>query len=123
MRFLPFLAALLLAGCASHGFDGFDRFDRFDRSHGSWLDDVGKRPSPPTPMSDAQAAQLSGQAARLQAQAEAIRIELAREKDRTVRVQQYRALNRIGDELRPVERKLEDADRPSRTTTVQPSGG
>lgn len=127
MRITLFITTVLLAGCASQG--GPDRFDAvlahpwFDgshRTHGSWLDQVGRRPHPPTPMSDAQALALSGRAARLQAQAEAIRVELARETERTVRVEHYRTLRRIGDELRPVERQLEDAGRASRATTIQP---
>ncbi len=127
MRITPFIATILLAGCASQGaIDRFDAvleqpwFDGSERSYGSWLDQIGRRPQPATPMSDAQAAALSGQAASLQAQAQALRVELARETDRTVRVKHYRALRRIGDELRPLERQLQNAGRASRTTVIQP---
>ncbi len=128
MRTSLLLATILLAGCAvpdtSPRLDrvlNLDLFSGFDRSIGA-LQDVGKRPDPPTRLSDAQAGDLTGQAALLRGRAEAIRAKLAHENDRRARFEHYQALRRIGDELRPLERTLENAGRPSRPTTVQRAG-
>ena len=129
-RFTPLIATIVLAGCASHvSGDRLDAlleqpwFEGSHRTYGSWLQDLGKRPDPPVPMSDAQAREFSGQSQQLRAQAEAIRVELAREPDRLARVKHYRALRRIGDVLRPIERQLDNAGRLARTTPLQAGGG
>jgi hypothetical protein len=95
-----------LAGCASHG---------------TWLDRIGERPTPPRIMSDAQAIALQDETARLRLQAESVRLQLGAEGDRHRRFSHYRDLQQIRDRLAPLERSLFEADRPSRHPSTQPA--
>jgi hypothetical protein len=106
MKLFLALAPLLLAGCASYG---------------SWLDEIGKPPRPPVAMDEAQAQQLSQEAAQLRSRAEAMRAQLARETDRRERFRHYEALRRLGDDLVPLERALLDAGKPVRATSAPPA--
>ncbi len=105
-KIFPVLAAILLAGCASQPF-----VEIANRSHGSWLDDVGKRPNPPLEMSNEEAVVLSAETLRLRGQADSIRTRLAAEADRRQRFRYYEQLRRIGDDLRPLEAQLRNAGR------------
>ncbi len=96
MKLVASVAVLMLSGCMSYG---------------SWLDQIGKLPNPPRPMSNEQAARLGGEAAGLRGRAEAVRVRLAGEADRRQRVRYYEELRRIGDQLRPLEAQLRDAGR------------
>src|SRR5437868_2481743 len=98
-RAFPLLAAVLVAGCAA-------------MSNGSWLDHVGQRPNPPVAMSDEQAQALTQEVARLQAQAQALRVQLAAEPDRLRRLDILSELRRLGDRSRPLEDGLRNAGRP-----------
>lgn len=98
MKMVVLMAATLLAGCAA--------------SHGSWLDDMGRLPKPPVAISDAEAQSLTAQVLALRVQAEALRAQLANEKDRVQRIRAYTALRKIGDELRPLELRLAESGRP-----------
>jgi hypothetical protein len=90
MKLLLILPAVLLAGCSAMA----------DRSYGSWLDRMGTEPAVPM------TAEAAEQSARLRAQAEVIRAQLAVEKDRVRRIAYYRQLRDIGEELRAVERVI-----------------
>jgi hypothetical protein len=100
------LALSGLAGCASHG---------------AWLDRIGERPNPPRVMNDSQAMALLEETARLRAQAESVRLQLAAEGDRQRRFIHYRELQQIRDRLAPLEQSLFEADRPSRQPVAQPA--
>jgi hypothetical protein len=100
MKFVLYLPAVLLAGCAVSG---------------SWLDRVGVPPHPPVAMSDEQASALRGEARDLRTREEAIRVALATEKDRKQRLRHYEELRRIGDQVVPIERQLLDAGRAPRS--------
>jgi hypothetical protein len=108
MKVIAGFAVMLLAGCASHG---------------SWLDAVGKPPQPPAVMSDETAAATAGQAAQLRVRAELVRARLARETDRRERIRDYRELEDIGGNLRPLERSLEEAGRSTVTGKVPAAPG
>jgi hypothetical protein len=100
--------ALALAGCAS-------------RQYGSWLDDIGKLPNPRVAMSDEEARDLKAEAIELRAEANAIRIKLAAEKDRVQRYRYYSEIRKIDDSLAPIERRLTDAGRASRPGLLTPA--
>ena len=95
---LVFLAATAaLAGCA--------RFDQ--RFHGSWLDSYGvPPPGSRQQVAEPEASQLRAQSADLDAQAEAIRVKLADEKDRVKRYDYLAQLKKIGDKRRPLDALL-----------------
>jgi hypothetical protein len=96
---LPILAAAsLLAGC--------NTVQRI--SYGSWLDHIGERKAARFPLTEDEKQALSKQAVDLHAQADAVRVKLAAEKDRTQRIAYMRRLEDIGDDLRPVEKLLRD---------------
>jgi hypothetical protein len=91
-----FLAAALLAGCAP--------FNRL--SYGSWLERVGKRETARYPYTPEEAQAQRSRAAELHARADAMRVQLAAEKDRVERIRFMDQLEDIGDELRPIEKNL-----------------
>jgi ABC-type uncharacterized transport system auxiliary subunit len=97
-RILIALAACAtLAGCA--------RFE--ERSHGSWLDTYGMPPPATRQMvAEPQATQLRTQIAQIEAQAEAIRVKLALEKDRIKRYAYLRQLRDLDDQQRPLDELL-----------------
>jgi hypothetical protein len=95
-------AGLLLAGCA-----GPDYWE-----HGEWLDHVSVRPEHPVQHSAEEQQALQTEADQLRSQAEAIRVKLAAEKRRDVRISQMKQLKDIGDNLRPVERALQGGPMP-----------
>jgi hypothetical protein len=111
MKSLSILAAALaLAGCAS--------IDQM--SYGSWLDHVGQRKAARYPLSADERQALQGRAAQLQANADAVRLKLAAEKDRVQRIAYLRQLEDIGDDLRPIERTLRSGGTNSRRYPAPP---
>ena len=112
---LSFCFAGLLAGCA-HGPSYWD--------HGEWLDHVSVRPQHPVQHSVEEQQALQSEADQLRAQAEAIRVKLASEKSRDLRIAQIKQLEEIGDDLRPVEKALQGGPMPYRAMpTPQPGDG
>jgi hypothetical protein len=97
MKFIALpLAAVLLAGCTP--------FSRL--SYGSWLERVG-RPEPARYAYTPEEAQAQrARAAELHARADALRVQLAAEKDRVQRIRYMGQLESIGDEIRPIEKNL-----------------
>jgi len=92
--FLVLAASAALAGCA--------RWD--ERFHGSWLDTYGVPPlATPQMVAEPQASELRTQITQLKAQAEAIRVKMASEKDREKRFVYLRQLEAIGDKERPLD--------------------
>jgi hypothetical protein len=110
MKLAALLVLAVLAGCSS--------VTTFE--HGSWLDEVGKPPQPPSVMSDEQAGYMLQEAAQLRSRSEALRARLALEADRRQRFRYYEALRDLGDRLVPVERALRDAGRPVRSAGASP---
>jgi alkylation response protein AidB-like acyl-CoA dehydrogenase len=98
-------AAFVLAGCA-----GGIAY----RSHGEWLDHVSTRPAVVEQHTPEQQQALQAEAARLRAEGEALRQQMAMEKSRVRRVGQLGRLEEIGDELRPVEKALLGGPMPPR---------
>ena len=93
-------AAALLAGCAS-------------MEYGSWLDQLG-RPVAPVAMSEEEAAPLLARVQELQLREDSLRVQVAHEKDRVVRIALYRQLRDISDEKVALERSLRQAGRSPR---------
>jgi uncharacterized protein YceK len=77
-------------------------------SHGSWLDHVGERQAARYPLTDEEKSGLQARAEPLRANAVALRVKLASEKDRVQRIAYMRELVRVDDELRPIEKALRD---------------
>ncbi|MBI2769594.1 MAG: hypothetical protein HYX47_08225 [Burkholderiales bacterium] len=103
MKPLVLLPALLLCGCA-------------------WLESVDLPARPRLALPEAEVQQITQQALALRARAEQVRVAIAAEADRHVRMQQYRELRDLDDERLPLERRLEDAGRPLPSAVTAPSG-
>lgn len=111
MKSLTFLAAaLVLAGCSS--------LDH--RSYGSWLEHVGEKKTARYPFSADESAALKAQAAQLHANADALRLKLAGEKDRVQRIAYMHQLEDIGNDLGPIEKKLRAGGTDSRRYAPPP---
>lgn len=104
MKLIALIPVIALAGCAS-------------QDRGSWLEQVGRLPTPRVQMADQEAAMLAADAIRLRADAEALRVRIDAEPDRVERMNRYAELKIVNDELVPIERRLTDAGRISRAKT------
>ena len=105
-------ASAALAGCA--------RWD--ERFHGSWLDTYAVPPlATPQVVAEPQASELRAQIAQLKAQAEAIRVKMATEKDREQRFVYLKQLEAIGDKERPLDDLLHLGPTKPALPTADPS--
>ncbi|MRD47189.1 hypothetical protein [Caenimonas koreensis] len=104
MKLAVLIPLIALAGCAS-------------QDYGSWLGEVGRLPSPRMQMAEQEAAVLTAEAIRLRADAEQLRVQIDGEPDRVKRMDRYVELKMVNDELAPIERRLTDAGRLSRSRT------
>lgn len=90
IRLICLLAPLALAACQSPPIE--------DLSYGSWLDRVAQR-RPVQALTPEQAEAL----AQVRARAEEVRLQMAHEPSRVVRVSQLRELKELGDRQRALE--------------------
>jgi hypothetical protein len=116
MRFalIVCLGVTALAGCA-----GPEHWD-----HGEWLDRVSVRPAKPVQHTPEEQQALRAESQELQAQAEALRVKMASEKNRDHRIDQLKQLEQIGDEQRVVDKSLQGGPMPYRGLPIpQPADG
>ena len=104
MKLFALIPVIALAGCAS-------------QDYGSWLDQVGRLPNPRVQMGEQEASDLTADAIRLRVEAEVLRLQLIAETNRVKRMDRYIELTMVNDQLAPIERRLIDAGRVSRSRT------
>jgi hypothetical protein len=105
-------AAALLCGCA-----GPEYWD-----HGEWLDHVSVRPAKVVPHTPEEQQALQVEADQLHAQAEAIRVRMANDKNRDRRIDDLNQLESIGDWQRVVLKAQQGGPMPYRGQPIAPPG-